>query len=362
MAVAELKARKGHDLFVFPYPKPAFELHVIDHREVYDECRSRYGKPVDLAVKSTYNPKTNRYFGFAPSFVPLAVNYRKDLWESAGVHPDTWDNIRVGGTRIKQKHGIPFWLFLGQRMLFAPPVLSLMDAFGASIQDDMGNVVLASKETIEAVRFVKALYDEAMTYESISWQDVTCDFHDELILSGKISFLTSSLSPIRTAEVLDPEMSKKIQLAKALKGPVRRVGHCHVPAFVIWEFAENIESAKKFLVDYVGHSREAFLAGKFRDHPCFPDTVPDLSEFLAHDPRAHPPDKYKILDDTLAWTTHLGYPGYASAAIEEIVSRRVIQTMLVQAALGITSPEDAVKDADAQCRRIFDQWRPSGLV
>jgi multiple sugar transport system substrate-binding protein len=341
---------------------PAFEISVIDHREIYEECRSKYGKPIDLAVKSTYNPKTKKYFGFAPYFVPLAFNYRKDLWDGVGVTPDTWDDVRKGGRSIKQKNAKPLWLFLGRRLLFAPPVLSLMDAFGASIQDEEGKVILDSKETMEAVRFVSALYAEAMTNDVISWDDLACDFHDELILSGKISSLMTSLAPTRTAEITDPEMSKKVQLAKPPKGPVRRIGHCHVPVYFIWEFAENIEGAKKFLVDYVGRSREVFLTGKFRDHPCFPDTVPDLKKLVADDPKAHPADKYKLLDDALNWTTHLGFPGYASAAIEEIMAKRVVQHMLIEVALGKARPEDAVRDADAECRRIFGQWRQTGRV
>jgi multiple sugar transport system substrate-binding protein len=32
--------------------------------------------------------------------------YRKDLWDDIGMTPNTWDDIRVGGRKIKQKHGI----------------------------------------------------------------------------------------------------------------------------------------------------------------------------------------------------------------------------------------------------------------
>jgi len=38
---------------------------------------------------------------------------------------------------------------------------SILYSFGASIQDEEGNVVLNSKWTLEAVKFVKALYEEA---------------------------------------------------------------------------------------------------------------------------------------------------------------------------------------------------------
>ena len=58
------------------------------------ECEKKHGKPIDLAVKSTYNPKTKKYFAFSDSFVPDPINYRSDLWGDIGMKPDTWDDIR----------------------------------------------------------------------------------------------------------------------------------------------------------------------------------------------------------------------------------------------------------------------------
>ena len=69
-AEAEVSAQKGHDLFLFNWPPPPFEEQVVDMGDVYQECERRIGKPIDLAIKSTYNPKTKKYFAFSPSFTP----------------------------------------------------------------------------------------------------------------------------------------------------------------------------------------------------------------------------------------------------------------------------------------------------
>ena len=61
-AAAEVSAQKGHDVFMFLWPPPVHEDQVIDHRELYEECEHKYGKPIDLAIKSTYNPKTKKYY------------------------------------------------------------------------------------------------------------------------------------------------------------------------------------------------------------------------------------------------------------------------------------------------------------
>jgi multiple sugar transport system substrate-binding protein len=106
-AAAEVSAQKGHDLFLFNWPPPFYEEQVVDMRDVYAECEKKHGKPIDLAIKSTYNPKTKKYFGFSPSFTPDPINWRKDLWDDVGVMPDSWEKILDGGRKIKQKHNIP---------------------------------------------------------------------------------------------------------------------------------------------------------------------------------------------------------------------------------------------------------------
>jgi multiple sugar transport system substrate-binding protein len=131
---------------------------------------------------------------------------------------------------------------------------------------------------------------------------------------------------------------------------------------VVWKFAENVEGAKKFLTDYTTNFHEAFVAGEFYDFPCFPKTVPDLSKLIANDPKAHPPDKYKVLDDVLTWATNVGYPGYATAAIDEIYSTWLLNTMFAKVAAGQATPEAALDEAEAACKRIFAKWKEKGLV
>lgn len=353
---------KGHDVLMYPKPLPAFEDLVIDHRDIYDECELRHGKTIDLAVKSTYNPKTKKYFGFSPSFIPCPTNYRKDLWDEAGVFPDTWEDVRIGGRKIKQKHGIPVWISLSSRQLHTMLVRSIMYSFGASVQDEEGNVILNSRQTLESVKFFKALYDEAMTEEAVSWDSLVDDVSDQFIVSGKASLLLSSISATRTAERDNPDMSQKIQLAKTPKGTIRRMGQYYIPVYHIWKCADNIEGAQQFLIDYVGNFRKAFVAGKFRDFPCFPDTVPDLQKLIANDSRGHPPTKYSILKDALDWTANMGYPGYANAAIEEVESGHILPAMFLDAATGRVKAQDAIKDAEAECKRIFSGWRAKGRI
>jgi multiple sugar transport system substrate-binding protein len=359
-AAAEVSAQKGHDLFMFLWPPSAFEDQVIDHKPIYDECEKKFGKAIPLAIKSSYNPKTKKYFGFSDSFVPDPVNYRKDLWDDVGMYPDTWEDLRVGGRKVKEKHGIPIGIGLSAEIDTGMAMRAIMYSFGASEQDEKGNLILNSKQTLEAVKFVKALYTEAMSPEVLAWD---ASSNNRAMLAGKVSVVLNAISVTRTAENDKMPIGDKIHLAKAAKGPVRRMGLEHVmDVYVIWKFAENIEGAKRFLVDYIGNFRQGFMASEFYNFPCFPKQVPDIQKLIANDPKANPPDKYKVLSDVMDWATNVGYPGYSTAAVDEVYSTWVLNTMFAEAATGKETPEAAIKLAEEKCKRIWAKWKEKKMI
>jgi multiple sugar transport system substrate-binding protein len=359
-AAAEVSAKQGHDLFLFLSPPPVYENQVVDMTDVYAEIEKKHGKPVDLAVKSTYNPKTKKYFAFSDSYVPDPINYRKDLWDDIGMFPDDWDKIRKGGAQIKKKHGIPVGIGLSAELDTAMAMRAIMYSHGASVQNEAGELSLNSKQTLDTVKFVKALYEEAMTPEVLAWDPSS---NNRAMIAGKSSLVLNAISITREAENKHLPIQKEIWLAKAAKGPVRRIGLEHVMnCYVIWNFAANIDGAKRFLIDYADNFEKAFLASEFYNFPSFPSTVPDIEKRISNDEHAMPHDKYKVLGDVLTWATNVGYPGYATAAIDETFSTWVLNTMFAKAATGAASPEDAIAEAEAACKQIWQKWENRGLI
>src|SRR5258708_1961930 len=74
-AAAEVATRKRHDLFLFPTPPAIFHRHVIDHAEVYDTAARRHGNISRFAHRSTYDPRTKRYFAIADSWIPAPLHF-----------------------------------------------------------------------------------------------------------------------------------------------------------------------------------------------------------------------------------------------------------------------------------------------
>jgi len=163
---AEAAAGKGHDLFHFLSPPAAYERQAINHADVVREVEKRHGKMIPLAHKSTFNPVTGKSFAFSDSYVPDPGNYRIDLWSRVGFPngPDTWEDLRVGGRKIKE-FGNPVGIGFSQEMDSNMALRALLWSFGGAEQDEQGRPILASKETIEAVKFARALYRETETPE-----------------------------------------------------------------------------------------------------------------------------------------------------------------------------------------------------
>lgn len=359
-AAAELKKKQGHDLCMFLSPPSSYEDQVVDLRDVYAECEKRYGKPLDIALRSTYNPITRKYYGFSDSYVPDPVNYRKDLWDEVGVAPSSWDLIREGGRKIRQLHGIPVGIGMSPELDSSMALRSLLAAFGASEQTAEGRPSLKSAGALDALKFAKALYTETMTDEIFSWD---ASSNNRLMLAGKGSLTLNAISITRTGEAERIPIADKIALAVPARGPVAQLGVMHLMnAYVVWKFSRNIDGAKKFLVDLAGASREAFMASGFYNFPTYPQLVPDLKQLIAKDPAAKPQDKYNIFTDASKWTVNVGYPGYSNAAIDEIWKGWLIPRMFADAASGRLTPEAALDMYAAQSSAIFDKWRAQRKV
>jgi multiple sugar transport system substrate-binding protein len=356
-AASEVSAKKGHDLFMFLSPPASFEDQVLDMTHVYQEVEKKHGKKIDLAHKSTFNPKTKKYFAFSDSYVPDPGNYYKEWWAEAGFPngPNTYDDLLNGGKKIKDKTGHPIGIGMSQELDSSMALRALLWSFGGAEQDEQGNVTINSKQTIDALKYGKELFQQTMTPEIFSWDPSA---NNRAMVSGKTSYIANAISVTRQTERDHMPTDSHIMICKAPQGPARRIAAEHVmDCYVVWNFAANKEGAQQFLIDYIDAFHEGFTAGQFYNFPCFPKTVPNLKQEIANDPRANPPNKYAVLGDVLTWATNVGYPGYASAAIDEAFNAWIIPTMFAKVARGDETPENAAKAAEQEYKRIFGRFK-----
>jgi multiple sugar transport system substrate-binding protein len=358
LAAAEAAARRGHDLFMFPWPPAEYRELAIDHAEVYTAVSFRQGSIDRLAHKSTFDPARKRYFAFADSYMPTPLHYFEDQWNAVGMRlgPNHYNGLLSGGQRLRAKLGVPCGLALTPTLEGNITLYTLLLGFGGSILDAAGNVFInKGLRTVTALKYVKTLVEEAGSPEQLAWGP---GGSVRAMLARKSSCAINGISLLRAVEKEDPEVAAKIRLCPPLlgRGYIAAVPHV-TNCSMVWSFAENLAAAKRFLSDLPDSSKAIYEQTQGCNFPMFQKTLPDLIVRLENDPHGQPPYKYKELKDALHWTGNLGYPGYADPVTMETLNTFVLPRMFLAVVKGEASPEEAARAAEVEIQRIADKWK-----
>ena len=380
-ATAEVAAQSGHDVHMFIGLASAFEEHVIDLKDVSAALEKKYGKPVELAHRSTYNPFTKKQFALSDMWVPDPGNYHKKVWTDIGMPngPATYEDLVKAATEIKKvapQMQIPIGVGLSQDIDSNMAVRNILWCHGGSIQDKDGNVVLNSAETLKALEYAKRLYSVGMTQAVLSWNAAS---NNQAFNAQETSYILNSISAYRTAQDNKLPVLENYFFVPALKGPKAQLASEHVMSgYVVWKFSKNQDVAKEFLTALVDASRDSMLGSKLYNFPSFFGAAAESGTPLAKkaesgaawitaqcnkDPfGSAPADKLALLAKSLPWSTNLGYPGFANPAEGEIFDTYVLTDMFAKAATGALSPKDSMAEASNRTKEIFNKWRQKKMV
>jgi len=370
---AEMNAGSGHDLILWIVPPSQYEQSTVDMSDVVKKVEAKYGKQLDFARLTNFNPHTNRYFGFTYSFAPDPGDYRKSLFQQVGLPdgPTTWEEMLTATSQIKKntkgavRGGIGFSPEPDSNMA----ARALIWSFGGSEQDADSNVTINSDQVVAAVDYMARLYKQAETAEVFGW---TAASNNQGLVAGSLSFILNSISAYRTAQGTKPDVAKDIFFSKPLAGPtsgIKPLASEHViQTYIIPKFSKSQDIAKEFLLYLADHSTDFVYQSKLYEFPVNPgtpagDKLYGPGQWLDSDPfQSDPPGKLTVLKDATQWSVNVGYPGPASPAIGEIFDKNILPSMMAAAARGQKSPKAAVADAEQQIKAIFATWRQKGLV
>ncbi len=355
-AAAEVAAQSGHDLFMWngaggPH---LYRRYLTDLTQLVEEVEKKFGQVSTIGRQIAYNEESKTWSAYPDYYINNPGMYRADLWGEIGMKPNTWEDVRIGGAKLKAK-GHPVGLSLARSN---DPNLcwrGVLWSFGASVQDENGkHVTLNSKAAVEAVKFVAALYKEAMTSDVLSWNDAS---NNQYIDSGVGSFIVNPISAYRTAQRLNNKVADEIFVMPPPAGPVRRLVGGASNSYGIWNFAKNKEAGIAFLKYYADNWVDAFKASTGYNMPIFANIVPKPMPILSDDPTSHPRDKLAILQSSDEWCAVAGWPGPAWPATDQVYNDFVICDMMAKAATGAMTPQEAVGWATAQADAIFKKWQ-----
>ena len=362
----EFSAKSGHDLIEWITPPSSYEPNVFDMKDLVQEVESKYGRQIDFCKMSSFNPHTGRYYGFCHTWTPDPGDYRKSLWSQVGLPngPTTFDELLAGGAEIKSKLKVRMGIGMSPEVDSNMAARALIWSYGGSVQDANENVTLNSDATVAAVEQMVKLYKQTMSNEVFSWNAAS---NNQGLVAGQLSYILNSISAYRSALTTNRKVADDIYFVPALKGPSGTgVASEHViRSYIVPKWAKNVDTIKEFLIDLVAADKDAVNNSELYDFPAFANTpgVAPLPGWLKSDPfGSQPADKLALLADAQQWSTNVGHPGPANAAIGEIFNTNVLPTMMANAARGKTSPKDAVVSAHGQCEQIFAKWRKQGMV
>ena len=92
---------------------------------------------------------------------------------------------------------------------------AIMYCFGSSEQDENGNLALKSKATLEAIKYVKALYDEAMTKDVLTWDAAS---NNRFMLNGEGCLTLDTVSIPRARESMSLPIADDLAAGQGARG------------------------------------------------------------------------------------------------------------------------------------------------
>ena len=350
---ASIQGQSGPSIFQMQYLAPhSFAEGLYDLTDMANEIQPNFGKFYDqvntsASVEGKYRAVPYAIFGNAEV-------YRKDYFQQAGAKvPETWDDFHDAVKKcaaIGKPIGQTFAQTFGDAPTFFYP---LMWSYGGKeVQDDGKTVAINSKETIEAVKFAKALWDDGLDHRAASWDDSgnnTAFLADELssTLNGaSIYFVGAGLDGKNTPKPWADQMDHYL----LPKGPAGQVAwfldHTHgIPTYVK---GKNLDASKEFIRWIMDPAQYDQWFELQKGYTVGPGTRLEQSKMWSELPQALQPFRTagKI-------ARALGYSGQPTAHTNEVFAKYVIVNMFARAAVQGMAPEESVGQAEAEMKQIY---------
>src|SRR5207249_1029727 len=169
---AAIQSQSGSDIFHLLHNwAHLYDNGLVDVSDVAEWQAKEQG---GFYAQSEQDAKVNgRFMALPHSIVPGLIAYRKSWFDEIGVKtfPKTYEDLRKVATTLKKK-GHPYGQTLGHTFGDAPAwAYPLMWNFGGTETDKSGKTAIDSKGSVEAVKFMAAVWKDAGDEGGMAWDD-----------------------------------------------------------------------------------------------------------------------------------------------------------------------------------------------
>jgi multiple sugar transport system substrate-binding protein len=348
---AEVQARSGHDLTALGAGLGDADLyfdHLVDLNDVAADVAPKNGgwlNENDYLIRG----KWKLLPWWMPPF-PMAV--RTDLLEQIGEkNPDTWEDwLRVG--KKGKAIGHPLGIAIGHTGDANVTLLSILWSYGGSyVGKDGTTITINSKQTRQALDYVKRLYTEAMDPEVVAWDDAS---NNRCLNAGKCIAIHNPISAYESAKkdkVTIPgktrEIAEVIDHVNTPKGPVDRRTTTGYWCVGIWNFSKNVELAKDFLRYHFQPENQARWVEAGHGF-----NMPFLANLTKH-PVYKSDKQYRFIPEIAKVTVPPSWPGPTTAASQQVLDLYLIPDMFAQHATGKMTADQAIAWAEKEMQEIY---------
>jgi multiple sugar transport system substrate-binding protein len=342
---AEVATQSGHDIVQLAGSgTEKFAPALLEVQDLADKLGKKHGGWTPLA--ENYCSYKGKFYSIPDYFIDFPGLYRKDLWTEIGMPdgPDTWDEVRVGGAKLKAK-GFPIGIGLAHHNDSRNSWRAIMWCHGGSeVAKDGKTVTYNSPQVREALKFMKALYKEAMTPEVLAWDDAS---NNRLLASGRGSWIHNPISAYRTIEAQNKELANKIYIQLSPRGPAGRLSFANCLAYGVTKFSKNQDTAKALLEQLVDDFKDAFKASTGYNNPFLKTFAKGPLPIISEDP------KLKLLEKSPEYHYTVGYPGPLTVAADEVYQQFVMIDAAAQFCSDKMDLEQTVKWGEDKIKAIF---------
>ena len=323
---------------------------LLELTDIAEYLGKKYGGWYPLAQMYGKKFKTNNWIAIPMGASGGPAVYRISWLKEVGYDqfPKTTDEL-LDLSRKLQKSGHPIGYALGHAVGDANAFCYwLMWAFGGSLTDENGKVTVNSKETVEALKFVRALYPTFIPGTN-SWLDPS---NNKAMLAGEIGATQNGVSLYFSARN-SPE--------QGLQNLAKDMNHARMPIGPSGKSAESANAINAMIFKHTKYpnAAKAYLT-YMMEAPQYDKWLTDSYGYWGQPLKAYEQSavwtndpKIAVYKDTMADSRWLAYPGAINEASGAVVADYVVIDMVAAAATGASTPEDAAREAERRAKRYY---------
>lgn len=325
-----------------------FSDKVIELSDVAEYLGKKYGGWMFLGEKYGKKAGTNNWIGLPMGGSSGPLVYRKSAIKEAGF--DKIPDDHAGFLKLCQalkKLNKPAGFSLGNAVGDANGFANwMLWSHGGALVDENGKVIINSKETINALNFVKELYPSFVS-GVMSWNDVS---NNRAYSSGEL-FLTSNGVSLYFSLKKDPAtkaIADDTEHAPLVRGVAETAPMAAtVLNGMVFKHSKYPNAAKAYLAYMMeAEQYDPWLTGclGYWSHPL---KAYDKSKVWDSDP------KIALYRETMNNRFWSGYKGPITQAAGTVTAEYVLVQMFASVASGQATPEAAAKEAERRTKRYY---------